>query len=121
MSSVVNTTDAAQAELRNRAARVLEIGFRVSVAIMAVGLLLSVVKQEALPDRLGDPGEIARGITDADPGSILGLGILAVILTPLVTTGVVAWTFFQQGDLRYARISGVVLIILLASIGLSLI
>jgi uncharacterized membrane protein len=38
-----------------------------------------------------------------------------MILTPLATAGLVAWKFLQEGDRRYAAISGMVLVILLVS------
>lgn len=110
-----------QAQLRDRAAHVLEIGFRVAVAIMAIGLVFAVTKQEALPSTLGQPADVVRGVVNGDPGSIVGVGIIAIILTPFVSTFVIALTFYQQGNRRYAMISAFVLLILLISIGLSLI
>ena len=110
-----------QTELRNRTAKVLETGFRISVAVIAVGLILSVIRQDDLPTTLDQPADIVRGIIDGDPGSILGLGIVSIILTPFVSTVVVATTFLKQGNRRYAEFSFLVLFILLISIGLSLI
>ncbi|MBA2468151.1 MAG: DUF1634 domain-containing protein [Chloroflexia bacterium] len=107
--------------LRELAARVLEIGFRVAVAIMAVGLVLAVIRQEALPSTLEQPADIAEGIVQGDPEAIVGLGIISIILTPFASTLVIAIAFYRQGDRRYAAISGLVLAILLVSIGLSLI
>lgn len=112
---------AGQAHLRDLAVRVLETGFRVAVAIMAVGLILAVIQQEALPSTLEQPADIARGIFNGDPEAIVGLGIISIILTPFASTIVIAIAFYRQGDRRYALISSVVLLILLVSIGLSLV
>ncbi len=109
-----------ESQLRIRVARVLETGFRVAVAIMAIGLLLSFFKQTPLPDTMGGPRELVVGLASANPGSVIGLGIIAIILTPIASTIVIGWTFHEQGDRRYAMISGLVLLILLISIGLSL-
>ncbi len=109
------------ARLRELAARVLETGFQAAVVIMAAGLILAVVRQEPLPSTLEQPADIARGIVRADPEAIVGLGIVAIILTPFVSTLLIAVTFYRQGDRRYGLISGLVLLILLVSIGLSLI
>jgi len=119
MATTSPTTSTDEATLRSRAAQVLEYGFRISVAIMVVGLGLALIQQEPLPTTLGSPAEIARGIADGKPGSIVGIGILAIILTPFISTVTIAWTFRQQGNQRYAMISGAVLLILLVSIGLS--
>jgi len=113
--------EADQIELRILAALVLETGFRVSVSIMTIGLILAVIRQEALPSTLEQPADIARGIVRADAEAIVGLGILAIILTPFASTIAIAIAFYRQGDRRYAAISGLVLLILLTSIGLSLI
>ena len=109
-----------ESQLRGRVTRILETGFRVAVSIMSIGLLLALVQREPLPETMGQPRELVSGLSNADPGSIIGLGIVAIILTPIVSTTAIAWTFYRQGDRRYATISGLVLLILLASIGLSL-
>ncbi len=121
MSTDHETAAIDQARLREAAARVLETGFRVSVVIMAVGLALAVIRQEALPSTLEQPADIARGIFEADPDAIVGLGIISIILTPFASTIVIATAFFRQGDRRYATISALVLLILLVSIGLPLV
>lgn len=108
-------------DIRHLAARVLETGFRVAVIIMATGLILAVIRQEALTSTLEQPAGIARGIVDGEPEAIIGLGIISIILTPFASTIVIAGAFLRQGDRRYAIISGLVLLILLVSIGLSLI
>lgn len=107
-------------QIRRRVTRVLETGFRVAAAIMTIGLVLALVQREPLPDTMGQPRDLVSGLSSADPGSIIGLGIVTIILTPIVSTTAIAWTFYSQGDRRYATISGLVLLILLASIGLSL-
>lgn len=115
------TAAADQAHLRRLAANVLETGFRVAVAIMAVGLILALIRQEPLPSTLEQPAGIARGIVEGEPQAIIGLGIIAIILTPFASTIAITGAFLRQGDRRYATISGLVLLILLTSIGLSLI
>lgn len=106
-------------ELRRLAVHVLDLGFRVSVLIMAVGLALALFRQEALPSTLEQPDEIARGIVQGQPEAVIGLGIMAIILTPFASTIAIAIAFYRQGDRRYAAIGVTVLLILLGSIGLS--
>jgi uncharacterized membrane protein len=103
------------AALRHRAQQSLHVGFLVSIVLILAGVLLSAIRQEAFPDTLGTPLDSIRGALDGDAAGIIGLGILAMILTPLVTAAVVAWRFLQEGDRRYAAISGVVVVILLVS------
>ena len=84
--------------------------------ILAAGLLKSVIQQDALPERLGSPADVFRGLADLDSISVVGLGILAVILTPIATAATMALTFLGQRDTRHALISGLVLAILVGSI-----
>lgn len=105
--------------LRSRTVRVLRWGFRVSVTIIAVGLLIAVARGEALPNTLGTPADIVPDIRDGRAEGVIGLGILAMILTPFTCACVLAGTFWQQGDRRYAGISALVVGILLISLVVS--
>jgi uncharacterized membrane protein len=121
MDPALDPTAVADDQLRRRTVTVLQAGFRLAVALVTIGLVLALVQREALPHDLGNPVEVAQGVVEGDPGSVLGMGIIGVILTPLVATLVIAVTFFQQGDRRYGLVSSVVLLILLTSISLSLV
>lgn len=121
MSSQQANGVAEQARLRELTARVLETGFRVAIVTMAIGITLAVIRREALPSTLDQPADIARGIVRGEAEAIIGLGIISIILTPFASTIVIAIAFYRQGDRRYAMVSGLVLLILLISIGLSLI
>ena len=99
----------------------MQFGWRLSAVILAAGLLKSVIQQDALPERLGSPADVFRGLADLDSISVVGLGILAVILTPIATAATMALTVLGQRDTRHALISGLVLAILVGSIVLSVI
>ncbi len=104
-----------EATLRHRATRTLHIGFLVAVALIALGVAISAVRGQAFPDTLGTPLDVVRGAREGDGASVIGLGIMAMILTPFATTAVIGWSFLQEGDRRYAAVSGCVLVILLVS------
>ena len=106
--------------LHQRAALVARIGWYVSVTILAIGLCWSLIEQEALPDRIGSPSTMFDRLMDGTPASIVGLGILSIILTPIVTACVIAVTFLEEHDRRSGLISALVLAILLGSVALSL-
>ncbi len=119
MSATADDPRSGDELLRRRTVVVLQTGFRLTAILIAAGLLLALVRREPLPHTLGNPAEILRGVVAGDPGSVIGLGIVSVILTPLVATGVICLTFARRGDRRQAAISGLVLAILLVSISLS--
>lgn len=119
MDTIVEELQSGDETLRRRTMLVLQSGFRITAVLIAAGSLLALIRQEPLPHTLGSPAEILRGVADTDAGSVIGLGIVSVILTPLVATGVICATFARSGDRRQAGITGVVLAILLVSISLS--
>jgi uncharacterized membrane protein len=105
--------------LRARTQQVLQGGFRLSVVLLVLGLALSLIRRQALPDTLGSPVVIFEGLLDGNGSSLVALGILAVIATPFVAAAVIAWSFYQEGDRRYAGIAALVLAILIGSLVVS--
>ncbi len=119
MATAPDIREDEDALLRRRTVRVLQVGFRVAVLLLAIGLLLSVIRQEALPHEFGSPSEVLSDVFDGSAAGFLGLGIAAIILTPLVATIAIMASFFQLGDRRYAAVCGAVIVILLVSLSLS--
>ncbi len=115
-----NLTFDRESPLRDRAGKTLHIGFLVAAGLIALGVILTIIQGDGLPDTLGTPLDVLRGVRDGDGPSVIGLGILAMILTPFATTAVVGWSFLEEGDRRYAAVSGCVLLILLASMVVAL-
>ena len=114
-------TPADDARLRERVSRVLHYGFWISAGLMVLGIVIALIKQEPLPETLGSPNELVRALFDGKPGGIIGLGILAMILSPFASTVVIALEFFRMGDRRYGRIALLVLAILCVAIVVSLV
>jgi uncharacterized membrane protein len=119
MDATTTKRDEGDALLRKRTVRVLETGFRIAVLLLAIGLLLAAIRRDALPHEFGSPGDVLSEVFDGTPAGFLGLGIAAIILTPLAATITIMASFLQQGDRRYALITGAVVVILLASLSLS--
>lgn len=103
-----------------RCSVVLTWGFRISAALLLAGIARAVVDQRPLDSRLATPEEFVAGMRTVAPGSLITLGIIAMILTPLVSSFTIALTFFQQHDARYGRLTLLVLLILGLSLSLSL-
>ncbi len=64
--------------------------------------------------------DLPGAIADGDPTAIIDLGILAMMLTPVVLTLVIAWEFSKLGERRFAVSSLLVLGVLIISIAISL-
>jgi uncharacterized membrane protein len=105
--------------------RVLRIGVSVTVAILLLGLGLFVVDQlgadhitrdaamgRGVPIQALTPGAIIDGLAAGNPASVIQLGLLALILTPIARVAVTTILFWRQGDRPFILFSGIVLMIL---------
>lgn len=103
-----------------RCSKVLAWGFRISATLIVIGIIRALIERQPLDSHLATPGELLHGLRTATSGSLLALGIIAMVMTPLVSSFTIALTFFQQHDARYGRFTLLVLLILGISISLSL-
>lgn len=104
----------------------LRVGVYLSLIITILGIVLLVARE---PQSLGDPAHTAqfvrtgpdhpyppaavlKGIAAGDGPSIIMLGILLLILTPVLRVFASVIAFLLQKDLLYAAITAAVLIIL---------
>lgn len=104
----------------DRAIQVLRIGFAVSAVLLVAGIAWSIAERRTPDERVLEFGKIPGAIRDGDPTSIIDLGILAMMLTPVVLVIVIAREFFALGERRFAVASLLVLAVLAASITISL-
>ncbi|MCA9863443.1 MAG: magnesium transporter [Thermomicrobiales bacterium] len=87
---------------------------------LVLGVLLAIVTGDSIKD-IADPlGEIPGAILSGKASGVIDLAILWFMATPVVTVIAVALGFLRLGDRRYALLSLIVLVILGASIALSL-
>lgn len=106
--------------IAERCSTVLTWGFRMSAALIVIGIVRSLIGNQPLDSHLATPRELVDGMRTASAGSFLALGIIVMILTPLVSCLTIAITFFQRHDARYGRVTLLVLVILGLSLALSL-
>ena len=99
---------------------VMTWGFRVGAALLALGIVVALVKQEPI-GREADPiPEVLAQVRAGTAAGIIDLAILWFMLVPVATVVVAAASFWRLGDRRYAVLSVVVLAILGVSIALAL-
>ncbi|MFN8677136.1 MAG: DUF1634 domain-containing protein [Thermomicrobiales bacterium] len=95
-------------------------GFRIGAVLLMLGVLMAIGTGEPI-GRVADPmGDIPGAVLAGKASGIIDLAILWFMATPVVTVIAVAIGFLRLGDRRYALLSLIVLIILGASIALSL-
>lgn len=95
-------------------------GFRIGAAILAVGVVVALTKQEPIGHEAAPVGMVLSAVAAGQAGGIIDLAILWFMATPVVTVLVVAVSFWRMDDRRYALLSLVVLAILGVSIVLAL-
>lgn len=96
--------------------RVLIIGLALSTLLMLIGVGLELLRGTALPDVVAGVGELLPRLLALRPSGFLTLGLLALIATPILRViGSIA-TFIYEHDWRFAGITTLVLLVLLASV-----
>lgn len=108
-----------QLALNQPTSRVLVWGFRLSAALLLAGLVLSAIQDEELHTSLEDLPTIIDEIAAGNGASLVALGILVMIATPIASTISIVLSCLTIGDRRYAKITGAVLVILIASAAIS--
>jgi uncharacterized membrane protein len=106
-------------------AQVLRVGVTVASAVILLGLLLSLFgarpagPHPALGNMTGHtvtvvtPTSLRHGLARGDPVSILQLGLLLLILTPVVRVAMTAVLFAAQRDWTFVLLTASVLALLL--------
>lgn len=108
-----------QSPLNLTTASVLVWGFRISAALLLLGLVVSAIQGEELHTSLESIPELAGEIADGNGAGIVGLAILVMMATPIASTISVAVNCLRIGDRRYAAITTAVLVILIVSAAVS--
>jgi len=101
------------------AVRTASWGFRISAALLAIGLVISIARQQALEQHLGSFGTIIDDTLHFHAAGFIGLAIAAIILTPVAVTLTVTIAFYREGDRRYGGFTLLVLAILVFSVLIS--
>ena len=106
----------ARRELNDVVHRMLIVGLLISTAIMFLGLILSAISGHHLPTRVWRFREMLNGLKKGSPESILSLGILLLIATPVFRVLGSLIEFLIKRDWRFAVITFSVLTILAISV-----
>jgi uncharacterized membrane protein len=91
---------------------ILLCGISVSVALMAVGLVLGVAQGEGFPRRIVPLDEVAHALAAFQPAAYLSLGLIVLIGTPFVRVAGSLVAFVRERDGRYVLVSAIVLLVM---------
>jgi uncharacterized membrane protein len=87
-----------------------------SSALLLLGLALVVFTPATMPHEMPALGEIIPLALALQPAGLFGLGLLALISTPILRVAFSVVGFLIERDFRFALITLVVLVIILISI-----
>jgi uncharacterized membrane protein len=99
-------------ELNVAVHRMLILGLILSTTVLCIGLVLSAVNPMPEPSRVTDFRLVFNGLRRGSPASILSLGILLLIATPVLRVLGSLIEFIGKRDWRYALLTSLVLLIL---------
>ena len=95
---------------------VLLAGIALSVALMAVGISLLVVRGEALPGGVTPVSDLGHGLVSLQAAAYLSLGLIVLIATPFVRVAGSIVAFARERDARYVLVTSVVLVVMCLSV-----
>src|SRR5277367_3939686 len=101
----------------------LRIGVSISASVVFLGGILYLMRETELPDylhfhadRLRTVASVFHGVARFDASSVIQLGILLLIATPVVRVVFCVVGFARQRDRLYVAVSALVLAILIYSL-----
>lgn len=96
--------------------RILTSGIVIAIALMAVGLVLSVFDKEGMPSQVVPLADISALLGKLDPAAYLSLGLIVLIATPFVRVLGSIVAFARERDGRYVLITAVVFAVMCLSV-----
>ncbi len=91
-------------------------GVIVSSALMLLGLLIAVIQGTSVPDQVPPMNEVIAQALQLRPAGVMALGLLALIATPILRVLFSIFGFLYERDYRFALVTLVVFLVVLASI-----
>ena len=129
-SAAMSRTDEKARAVELLISNLLRIGVVSSLAIVVIGTVMSFVRHpeyvtgEKALERLTTPGtaavphtirDVLQGVRDGRGQSVVIIGLLLLIATPVVRVAVSIFAFVYEKDRRYVVITTIVLLLLLLS------
>lgn len=96
----------------------LIVGLMLSTAFLVTGLGLSAFYRMPVPERPSSPARVLAGVVEGSPASLLEIGILLLIATPVLRVVGSLALFVGTRNWRYAGATLLVLLILAAGLAL---
>ncbi len=103
-------------DVERMVSRVLTAGIALSVALMAMGLVLGALAGDGVSRGVVALADLPRGLAALDPAAYLSVGLIALIATPFVRVAGSIVAFARERDYRYVLITAIVLAVMCVSV-----
>jgi uncharacterized membrane protein len=113
------TEDRVTTQLYAWIARILAVGFWLSIGIIVVGVSLALLSGDGISEETLSVGDILPAVLDAEADGLIGLGILLLLLTPLSYVVAALVIFARQRDRLFVGVCLMLILLIAASIGLA--
>lgn len=91
------------------AVAIMAVGLVVSVLFMAVGLILAAFGGGAVSHDGLEPGRLLSGLDRGDPAALVMVGLVVLLATPLVRLAVLAFGLGRRREWLFVGLTGLVL------------
>jgi uncharacterized membrane protein len=109
-------TTAPPTAIEQRALWLLRGQLLLSGGLIVVGAALSLSQTGALPGTTQDLHRLAAGLAGGDAASLVSMGFVLLILTPVMRLLTTAGRFVREQDWRFVGVTGVVLTIVVSGL-----
>lgn len=92
----------------------LLVGLLMSIAVMALGLLVTAVQHGQNASRVLPLNQVLPQVAHGNGPALLDLGILLLFATPLIGVVVALTSFVRRRDAAFVAVSGLLLVLLAA-------
>jgi uncharacterized membrane protein len=113
------TEDRVTTQLYGWVARILAVGFWLSIGIIMLGVLLALARGDGISDETLPVGDILPAVLDGEAGGLFGLGLLLLLLTPLSYVVAALVIFARQRDRLFVGVCLMLILLIAASFGLA--
>jgi uncharacterized membrane protein len=100
--------------------RVLVVGLLAAVALLLVGVILTLARSGVPPHHETSVPDLPRAVAALEPGGFFDLGLLVLLATPVVRVVALLVAFARRRQWLFSGISVVVLVVLALSAFLGL-
>lgn len=107
-------------QLYDRIARILAIGFWASVAVLLLGVVMTLIGGDDLGRETIHMQDIPEELADLEPQALVDLGILGLLLTPLAYVVAALLTFLRQRDNVFVGVCSALLLLFVITITVAL-